>query len=184
MKCNERWYDSQGDEINASRENSLTGSGAKQTQTMHPVVNVASRASITTIACDRTNYFVSTGCIIPSGIRVYTNNVSESRFSYLFSPARNGWRYRGIASGDLIIATNPYARVCQRSLVNMAKEIWKVSRISAISFFFFFFFLLIYSPFDGLLFLKRRNFRHDSVSSVAPLAEREQKGTWKKMEKK
>lgn len=75
----------QGDEVNASRENSLTGSGAKQTQTMHPVVNVASRASITTIACDRTNYFVSTGCIIPSGIRVYTNNVSESVLVSFFS---------------------------------------------------------------------------------------------------
>lgn len=33
-------------------------------------------------------------------------------------------------------------------------------------------------------FLRDETSDTDSVSSVAPLAEREQKGTWKKMEKK
>lgn len=43
----------------------------------------------------------------------------------------------------------------------MVKEMVKeeFSRISAIPFFSLFFFHLL-SPFDGLLFLKRRNFRH------------------------
>lgn len=55
--------------------------------------------------------------------------------------------------------------------------------------FFFFFFLpffnLLFSFDDLTLFLVRDETSDtDSVSSVAPLAEREQKGTWKKMEEK
>lgn len=55
------------------------------------------------------------------------------------------------------------------------------------SFFFFFlpFFNLLFSFDDLTLFLVRDETSDtDSVSSVAPLAEREQKGTWKKMEEK
>lgn len=67
----------------------------------------------------------------------------------------------------------------------MVKEMVKeeFSRISAIPFFSLFFF--IYSLLSMIsYFLRDETSDTDSVSSVAPLAEREQKGTWKKMEKK
>lgn len=160
IQCNERWCDSQGDEVNASRENSLTGSGAKQTQTMHPVVNVASRASITTIACDRTNYFVSTGCIIPSGIRVYTNNVSESVLVSFFSGQEwmtlSGDRFRWFNYSNKSLCTRVPKVVGKYGKGNGKGRIFKNFRNS----FFLSFFFHLLSPFDGLLFLKRRNFRH------------------------
>lgn len=160
IQCNERWCDSQGDEVNASRENSLTGSGAKQTQTMHPVVNVASRASITTIACDRTNYFVSTGCIIPSGIRVYTNNVSESVLVSFFSGQEwmtlSGDRFRWFNYSNKSLCTCVPKVVGKYGKGNGKGRIFKNFRNS----FFLSFFFHLLSPFDDLLFLKRRNFRH------------------------
>lgn len=50
---------------------------------------------------------------------------------------------------------------------------------------FFLSFFLIYSLLSMVsYFLRDETSDTDSVSFVAPLAEREQKGTWKKMEKK
>lgn len=51
--------------------------------------------------------------------------------------------------------------------------------------FFFFLFFNLFSFRRSYVFLVRDETSDtDSVSSVAPLAEREQKGTWKKMEEK